>query len=113
MKAHVNNSSIRKIHKQRNLAMTNMFVGTCKKKIYIYIIIISLVEASSETQGRSVESGKTAAKVLKNGRQSPWDATLKKLVRRLIRRLVCDLAQKIFLCPTRGLPVNSTVRVHV
>ena len=39
-------------------------------------MIISLVEASSEIQGLSVESGKTAAKVFKNGQESPWDATV-------------------------------------
>ena len=32
---------------------------------------------SSETQGRWVGSEKTAAKVFKNGQESPWDAILK------------------------------------
>ena len=40
------------------------------------MIIITLVQASLETQRRSVESGKTAAKVFKNGRERRWDATL-------------------------------------
>ena len=45
---------------------------------------------------RSVRSGKTAAKVFKYGRESPWDATLNKPVPLLIRMLVCDWAQKLF-----------------
>ena len=88
------------------------------------INFITLVEASSETQCRSVESGKTATKVFKTGRESLWNATLNQPVPRLIRRLVCDLAKTIILCPTRGqhlsrcfrnllkrrrLPPNSTV----
>ena len=44
--------------------------------------------ASSETQGRSVGSGKTAAKVLKKARESPRDATLNDPVPQLIRMLV-------------------------
>ena len=41
-------------------------------------LIISLVKASSgeETQGRSVEGGKTASKAFKNRREDPRDATL-------------------------------------
>ena len=64
--------------------------------------IIMFEEYSSETQGRSVGSGKTEAKVFKNGRKSPWDAILNEPVPRLIRILVCDWAQKIILCPIRG-----------
>ena len=64
--------------------------------------IIMFEEYSSETQGRSVGSGKTEAKVFKNGWKSPWDATLNEPVPRLIRILVCDWAQKIILCPIRG-----------
>ena len=59
------------------------------------IIVITLVQASLETQGRSVESGKTASKVFKNGRDYRWDATLDEPVSRLIGIIVCDLAQKI------------------
>ena len=59
------------------------------------IIVITLVQASLETQGRSVETGKTASKVFKNGREFRWDATLDEPVSRLIRIVVCDLAQKI------------------
>lgn len=44
----------------------------------------------NETQGRSVASGKTAGKVLKNGRESPWDVTLNEPVVRLILMLDCD-----------------------
>ena len=67
--------------------MRNMFVKN--------IIVITLVQASLETQGRSVETGKTASKVFKNGRECRWDATLDEPVSRLIRIVVCDLAQKI------------------
>ena len=44
--------------------------------------------ASSETQGRSVGSGKTASKVFKKAGESPWDATLNDPVPQLIRMLV-------------------------
>ena len=64
--------------------------------------IIMFEEYFSETQGRSVGSGKTEAKVFKNGRKSPRDATLNEPVPRLIRILVCDWAQKIILCHIRG-----------
>ena len=39
-------------------------------------VCIAILPAN-ETQGRSVASGKTAGKVFKNGRESPWDVTLK------------------------------------
>ena len=60
-------------------------------------LIISLVKASSgeETQGRSVEGGKTASKAFKNGRKDPRNAALDEPVSRLIPIIVCDLAQKI------------------
>lgn len=68
-------------------------------------------------------SGKTAAKdFTKDGRENPWNATLNKPVPLLIRTLISDWAQEIFLCPIEGqhlsryfrvrrcLPANSTVR---
>ena len=93
---------------------------------WLNVYIISLVKVSSETQRRSVESGKTAATVFKNGRESHWDYSWRP-VSRLIRMFVCDLAhtQKIIFCPSRGrhlsrccrdllisgsLTANSTVR---
>ena len=48
-------------------------------------------DPSSETQGRSVGSEKTAAKVLKTGRERPWNATLNEAVLQLIRILVFDI----------------------
>ena len=63
---------------------------------------IMFEEYFSETQGRSVGSGKTEAKVFKNGHKSPRDATLNEPVPRLIRILVCDWAQKMILCHIRG-----------
>ena len=68
--------------------------------------------------------GRKASKVLKNGWESRQDAILNAPILRLIRILVSDWAQKIFLCPIigkhlslcfcdflirRSLPVNSTV----
>ena len=41
-----------------------------------------------ETQRRSVATGKTAVKVFKNVRESPWDAILNEPVPRLIRMTV-------------------------
>ena len=58
---------------------------------WLNVYIISLVKVSSETQRRSVESGKTAATVFKNGRESHWDYSWRP-VSRLIRMFVCDLA---------------------
>ena len=84
----MNNSYIRKIHKQRNI--------NCEKYVRYYfnfkIIIISLVKKSSGTQGRSVESKpkKNRAKVFKVGRESPWDATLDEPVFGLIRMYVSN-----------------------
>ena len=52
--------------------------------------------------GGSVGSRNTAAKVFKNDRASPWDATLNDTVPRLIPTLVSDWAQNIFLCPTEA-----------
>ena len=49
---------------------------------------------SSKTPGQSVESGKTAGKVFKKGRESPLEATVNELVPRLIRMLVSHWAQK-------------------
>ena len=54
----------------------------------------NMLQASLETQGRSVESGKTAAKVFKNGRECRWDTTLDEPVSRLFGIIVCDLVQK-------------------
>ena len=45
--------------------------------------------------GRSDEGGKTASKAFKNGTKDPRNATLDEPVSRLIRVIVCDLAQKI------------------
>ena len=67
MKALVNNSYVRK---QRSIDYEKYVRGFFK------INIISLVEASSETPGLSVESGKMEANVFKNGQESPQDATL-------------------------------------
>ena len=81
---------------------------------------VSWGDPSSETQGRSVGSGKTAAKVLKTGRGRPWNATLNEAVLQLI-----EFLSVIFLCPIvgqnpsryffyflmqRNLPANSYVR---
>lgn len=44
----------------------------------------------SQTNGQSIRSGKTAAKVFKNGQDRPWDATLKEPVPQLSRLLVSD-----------------------
>ena len=76
--------------------------GLCENEELSRFSIIMFEEYSSETQGRSVGSGITEAKVFKNGRTSPCDATLNEPVPRLIRILVCDWAQKIILCPIRG-----------
>ena len=69
--------------------------------------------------------GRKASKVLKNGWESRQDAILNAPILRLIRMLVSDWAQKIFLCPIigkhlslcfcdflirRSLPVDSTVQ---
>ena len=51
---------------------------------------VSWGDPSSETPGRSVGSGKTAAKVFKTGRERPWNATLNETVLQLIRILVSD-----------------------
>ena len=71
----------------------------------------SWVEPSSETQGRSIWSWKTAAEFFKNGQESRWDATLNEPVPWLIWMLVCDWAPKKFrdLLIRRSLPANSTV----
>ena len=75
-------------------------------------------QLNSATQGWSVGSGKKAAKVFKNGRESPGDNTINEPVTRHIQMLVR------FLCPIRGQhlsgcfpdligrssPANSTVR---
>ena len=74
------------------------------------IIIISLVKGSSETQGLSVEGGKTASKAFKNGREDPRDASLDEPVSRLIRTIFCDLAQRIIQCPTRGQHLSRCFR---
>ena len=74
------------------------------------IIVITLVQASLETQGRSVESRKTTAKVFKNGRECRRDATLNEPVSRLIGIIVCDLAQKIIWCPTRSQYLSRCFR---
>ena len=65
------------------------------------------------------------SKAFKKGRKDPRNATLDEPVSRLIRIIVCDLAQKIIQCPKRGqhlsrcfrdllirgrLTANSTVR---
>ena len=63
---------------------------------WVIYIIISLVKGSSETQGRSVEGGKTASKAFKNKREDPRAATLDEPVSRLIRTTVCDLRLRIF-----------------
>ena len=87
--------------------------------------------SSHPTEGRNTSSpkkacvggyqiGRTASKVLKNGRESPQDAILNEPVLRLIRMLVSDWAQKyvggkhLSLCfcdflIRRSLPANSTV----
>ena len=48
---------------------------------------VSWGDPSSETQGRSVGSEKTAA----GGRERPWNATLNEAVLQLIRILVFDI----------------------
>ena len=78
-----------------------MHYGLCENGELSRFSIILFEEYSSETQGRSVGSGKPEAKVFKNGRKSPWNATLNEPVAGLTRILVCDWAQKIFLCPIR------------
>ena len=122
MKAHVNNSYIRKTHKRHSF---NYIWEICSWVFVKIIIIITLVQASLETQGRSVEGGETASKAFENGRKDPRNATLDEPVSPLIRIIVWDLAQNIIQCPKRGqhlsrcfrgllirgrLTANSTVR---
>ena len=61
----MNNSYIRKIHKQRSINYEKYVRG------YFKVIIISLVEAYSGIQGWLLEPRKTAAKVFKNGQENP------------------------------------------
>ena len=82
--------------------LNKIHYGLCENGELSRFSIILFEEYSSETQGRSAGSGKTEAKVFKNGQESPWDATLNEPVPQLIRILVCDWAQKIILCPIRG-----------
>ena len=82
--------------------LNKVHYGLCENGELWRFSIIMFEEYSSETQGRSVGSGKPEAKVFKSGRKSPWNATLNEPVPLLIRILVCDRAQKIILCPIRG-----------
>ena len=81
--------------------LSKVHYGLCENEELSRFSIITFEEYSSETQGWSVGSGITEAKVFKKGRKSPWDAILNEPVPRLIRILVCDWAQKIILCPIR------------
>ena len=62
--------------------------------------------SSAETQGRSVGSGKTAAKVFKNGQERPWDTALNEPD---LRILVLDWVQKNIFVPNQrpGSKCNS------
>ena len=81
MKAHVNNSYIRKIPKQLNMNYVKYVRG------HLYRLFF-LVEASS--------------KVFKNRRESRWNVTLNEPVPRLIRRFVWDyLTQKSNFVPNK------------
>ena len=82
--------------------LNKVHYGLCENGEISLFPIIMFEEYSSETQGRSVGSGKREAKVFKKGQESPWDANLNEPVPQLIRILVCDWAQKIILCPIRG-----------
>ena len=68
-------------------------IKTVKKIIY------GQKNPSLETKWGSARCGKAAAKVFKNGRHHPWDATVNKPVPRLIGMLVSDWAQKYLLGP--------------
>lgn len=70
-------------------------IKTIKKIIY------GRKTPSLETQWGSARCGKAAAKVFKNGRDHPWDATVNKPVSRLIWMLVSDWAPKYLLGPIR------------
>ena len=74
-------------------------IGSWNKRFYGFIRYKS---SSAETQGRSVGSGKTAAKVFKNGRE-PWDTALNEPDPRI---LVLDWVQKKFWYPIRGQDLN-------
>ena len=69
-------------------------IGSWNKRFYGFIRYKS---SSAETQGRSVGSGKTAAKVFNNGRE-PWDTALNEPDPRI---LVLDWVQKKFLVPNQ------------
>ena len=52
------------------------------------------MNASSESQGQSVGSGKAVAKVFKNGQETPWDASLNEPDLALSQIHLSDWAQK-------------------
>ena len=79
------------------------FAPSPPPKTFLMVRPLARLITSSESQGRSVGSGKTAAKVFtENGQESSWDATLNEQVPRLIRMLFCDWAHKIILCAIRS-----------
>ena len=91
-----------------------------KKTAFFPMLAIPVIP--SETQRKSVGLGKTGANVFKDGWESPWDATLKKTVPRLIRMLdsawffLCQIKDKHLsrycreLLIRRSLPAKLTVR---
>ena len=78
-------------------------IGSWNKRFYGFIRYKS---SSAETQGRSVGSGKTAAKVFKNGQERPWDTALNEPDPRI---LVLDWVQKNIFVPNQrpGSKCNS------
>ena len=70
-------------------------IGSGNKRFYGFIRYKS---SSAETQGRSVESGKTAAKVFKNGQERPWDTALNEPDPRI---LVLEWVQKNIFVPNQ------------
>ena len=55
--------------------LNKLHYSLCENEELSRFSIIMFEEYSSETQGRSVGSGITEAKVSKNERENPWDAT--------------------------------------
>jgi len=85
-----------------NRTMTIFTTIECGIYVWIY--------PSSGTQGRSDGPGIMAAKVFKNRRESPWNATLNEPVPRITRMLNCDWVPNIILYPIRDLQPSRNFR---
>ena len=72
--------------------------------------------ASSETQGKLVETGKSlngpgkkiARRKVKNENRSPWDSTLNRPVPKPFKILACDWAQKYFCAQSESSSFRVT-----